>query len=196
MHAFTVGTAGGLGFDDQVLQDVFAHDRIDHLVHPALGLCQGGCGHAEEERWLPHHPLKIGAEDLVDTFFRTGTDVVDQTQEDVDEGIRDFLGPYIAEYGEQGIADRLRMSTKLVEGFRGHPELKTSEIAGRQWGQQVMGEGEALELRQLLDFGEQGLKAVSTRVRLQGSQRKGGRRLGEHRIEQGPRLWGQCLRQG
>lgn len=97
MHAFTVGTAGGLGFDDQVLQNVFAHDRIDHLVHPSLRLCQGGCGHAEEECWLPHHPLKIGEEDLIDTFFRTGPDVVNQTQEDFDEGIRDFLGPYITE---------------------------------------------------------------------------------------------------
>lgn len=88
------------------------------------------------------------------------------------------------------------MSTELVEGFSGHPEFETSEIAGGQRGQQIVGEGETLELLQLFDFGEQGLKAIPTRVRLQGGQREGGGRLGEHRIDQGPRLWGERLSQG
>ena len=112
-------------------------------------MVQGDLGHLKEQAGFAGDAFEVRQEFLVHALFRLGAHLMHELQQPLDQVVGEFLRPHVAKEHQQGIADVRWMAPEFVQGFGRHAELEPSEIAGREGGEQLLGEDKALELLEL-----------------------------------------------
>ena len=106
-------------FGDQILEHFLTDDRVDDLFDHTVRLIDGGFRHFVQQPRLAAHLLERGELLLVDLFFGSRADGMDDLQQHVDQPVSQLLPPAPAKHGHHAIADRRRMAAQFTDGLCG-----------------------------------------------------------------------------
>jgi len=109
MNLLFITSTGRLELFEQILQNIFTSNRIDHILDPALRIQKCRLRNPEKQGGLAVDFLEITQQFLDQFPFCPNRQTVNNLDEEFDQAVNDFSLPKIKENPEQGISDFRRM---------------------------------------------------------------------------------------
>jgi len=117
MHVVPVGWALRAVFLHECRQGGCTNDGIEHLVHDAMRMFQGGFGQFEQEGRFSMDTLEVTEQLFDDFFFGSYANAMDNPNQELHQLINHFLLALPAEGRQQRVPNGRRVLTHLARRF-------------------------------------------------------------------------------
>jgi hypothetical protein len=160
------GVLVGIGLLYQLDQGGLGHDRVQGVTYRVVGMGQGGFGHAEQDGLLAPDPAQVRQQLALHPALGASIDLVDQTDEQVDERVGDLGHPPVAQASEQRQAHLRRVGGQVRGVLCRCPSPPGVDHLVRGPLEQVDWDLQGAYPFELVDLGQEGLQAELGRVSL------------------------------
>ncbi len=148
-----VWSTGRFVFAHQVTQLLLADDRIDDITHEFIRVLKGHLSYLVEQTGLACDTLEVFQEDLVDTLLGGDTNLMYETNEQVNQAVGYLVASQRAESCNQGYPYGAGMAPHLSDRLACYSISIALQQSGRDSSEEV-GQQAGRDLSQTLQFGD------------------------------------------